>query len=252
MARRQMSQEQKEAEMKWSNAESAYLVGDYETARKLYLTIVRQYDGTHYALKALVRIGDVYRTQKSYKQAIEFYRRMVGRYQQLDRRERADVRDDYIRARYQIGATYYDQKQYRRVFGEFRRFIQEFPESKYANVAYFLIGESHVANKNFRAAIQSFDSVGTAQGAGTAGELPSVSPGDMLYVQVRDPDMRTAGVNRLIKVRLTTSAGDLERVYLQPRGIRSAIYVGKIKTKLGTPAAPRRWRNCGRWKWTGT
>ena len=232
---RRRREQQKGAEMKWANAESSYLVGDYDTARKLYLTIVRQFAETDYALKALGRIGDVYRSQKSYKQAIEFYRRMVDGYRRLDTEARKRLREDYIRARYQIGATYYDQKQYRRVFGELRRFLQDFPDSKYANVAYFLIGESHVANDNFRAAIQAFDLVGTAQGAGADRELPAISPGDMLYVQVEDPDMRTAGVGRLIRARLTTTSGDLERVYLQPRGIRSAIYVGKIKTKLGAP-----------------
>jgi outer membrane protein assembly factor BamD (BamD/ComL family) len=232
---RRRKEEQKEAEMKWSNAESSYLVGDYDTARKLYLTIIRQFAETDYALKALGRIGDVYRSQKSYKQAVEFYRRMTSRYQDLEPEAQKRLREDYIRARYQIGATYYDQKEYRRVFGELRRFLQDFPDSKYANVAYFLIGESHVASDNFRAAIQAFDLVGTAQGSGAEGDLPAVSPGDMLYVQVEDPDMRTAGVGRLIKARLTTSAGDLERVYLQPRGIHSAMYVGKIKTKLGAP-----------------
>ena len=65
--------------------------------------------------------------------------------------------------------------------------------------------------------------------------MPAVSPGDMVYVQIKDLDMRAAGVNQIIKARLTTSSGDLERVYLQPRGIRSAIYVGKIKTALGSP-----------------
>lgn len=228
----------KEAKMKWSNAESSYLTQNYDTARKLYLEIAKNYPDTNYGVRALGRIGDVYLAQEQYGQAIDFFRRMTTKYEELDpkRQKNEDVREAYIRTRYQIGAAYYDQKKYRRVFGTLRRFIKDFPGSKYADVAYFLIGESHLANKNYRSAIEAFDSVGTAQGSKKGKEqMPAVSPGEMLHMQVQDPDMRAAGMRETLQVRVKSSSGDVEKIYLTPRGLKSSKFVGHIRTTLGAP-----------------
>jgi len=236
LAGRERQEEDEEAELQWSNAETAYLIKDHDTARKLYLAIVRQYPDSDYGVRALARIGDVYRAQKTHKQAIEFYQKMVTKYRGLGPEQKERLLDDYVRTRYLIGATYYDEKNYRRVFGEMRRFIQDFPDSQYANVAYFLIGESHIASQNFRAAIKAFDSVGTARQTAQQGGLEAlISPGDLLYVQVEDPDMRTAAMGQIIKVRVTTTSGDVENIMLSPKGIGSPLFVGNIKTCLGVP-----------------
>ncbi|MFP4028073.1 MAG: tetratricopeptide repeat protein [Candidatus Brocadiia bacterium] len=232
---REREGEEKKAKLKWSNAESAYLVREYETARKLYLAILQRFPKTNFAVRALARIGDVYRSEKSFKQAVEFYRRMIKRYETLPLERQEELRKEMIRARYMIGAAYYEQKNYRKVFSEFRRFIQDFPDSKYTNVAYFLIGQSHLANENFRAAIKAFDSVGTVRGLGHQSEETLISPGDLLYVQVEDADMRSAGLGERIKVQVTTTAGDLERVFLKPKGLGSPLFIGNIKTRLGKP-----------------
>jgi len=232
---RERERENQKAELEWTNAESAFLVNDFETARKIYLTIVRHYPTSDYYLRSLARIGDVYRAEKSFPQAIEFYRKVLADYAKLDREQQKRLEEHMIRVRYMIGATYYEQKNYRQAFGELRAFIQDFPDSKYANVAYFLIGQSHLANKNYRAAIDAFESVGTAQGVGKREGKMVISPGNTLYVQVRDPDMRTAAQGQMVKVQIKTTRGDMETLLLKPKGIGSDLFVGNIKTRLGSP-----------------
>lgn len=232
---RERERENQKAELEWTNAESAFLVNDFETARKIYLTIVRHYPTSDYCLRSLARVGDVYRAEKFFPQAIEFYRNVLAHYAKLDREQQKRLEEHMIRVRYMIGATYYEQKNYRQVFGELRAFIQNFPDSKYANVAYFLIGQSHLANNNYRAAIGAFESVGTAQGVGKSEMEMLISPGDTLYVQVRDPDMRTAAQGQMVKVQIKTSRGDMETLLLKPKGIGSDLFVNSIKTRLGSP-----------------
>ncbi len=232
---RQREKENQKAELEWTDAESAFLVNDFDTARKTYMAIVRQYATTDYAMRSLARIGDVYRAEKAFPQAIEFYRNVVGNYGKLERQQQERLKDDLTRVRYLIGATYYEQKNYRLAFGELRAFIQDFPDSKYANVAYFLIGQGHLANNNFRAALGAFESVGTAQGVEEHSAKTVISPGDTLYIQVRDPDMRTAAVGQMVKIAIRTTSGDMETLLLKPKGIGSDLFVGNIKTRLGSP-----------------
>lgn len=233
---RQSKRQEEEAEAKWSNAESAYMVRDLDLARQYYNELRQDFPNTVYGIKALMRIGDVYREQSSYSQALEFYRRMTNRYKDLEEDDRKEeLEEDYIRTRYQIGATYYEQEKYRNVFSELRSFVREFPESEYANPAYFLIGEAHLNNDNYRAAIEAFDLVGTARGARHADKLAAVSPGDMFYVQVEDADLRANVGNRIITARVTTESGDTESVFLEQRGVESGLFVGQIQTKLGPP-----------------
>jgi len=232
---RERERENQRAELEWTNAESAFLVNDMNTARKIYLTIFRHYPTSDYAFRSLARIGDVYRAEKTFSQAIEFYRKVLVMYAKLERDQQKRLEEHMIRVRYMIGATYYEQKNYPQAFGELRAFIQHFPDSKYANVAYFLIGQSHLANKNYRAALAAFESVGTAQGVDKGTQEMVISPGDTLYVQVRDPDMRTAAQGQMVKVQIKTSRGDMETLLLKPKGIGSDLFVNNIKTRLGKP-----------------
>jgi len=210
-------------------------VNDKETARKLYLTIIRLYPTSDYALRALARVGDVYRSDRQYLQAVDFYRKVAANYSRLEREQQERLEEVHVRVRYMIGATYYDQKNYRLAFGELRAFIQHFPDSKYANVAYFLIGQSHLVNKNYRAALGAFEAVGTAQGAGEQARKTVIAPGGTLYIQVRDPDMRTAAQGQMVKIQLKTTRGDMETLLLKPKGIGSDVFVSNIKTRLGSP-----------------
>lgn len=229
--RRQMRSREDEAEAAYRNAETAFLVGEYDKAIEEYLAVSREYEDTSYRMRAVSRIGDVYYRQKNYERAVSYYQRALRIPSEPWWPE--DVRESYARADYMIGVCYFDQGALNQAFAHFRRFVRSYPESQFLDRAYDFIGRGNMQLERYGQAIEAFRMVGTAQLQRQARN--TISPGEDLYVRVTDADIGLASRGAAVQVRLTTTGGDEEILHLTPLGLGSPVFLGTIRTRLGPP-----------------
>ena len=229
--RRQMKDREDTAGAAFKNAETAFLVGEYDKAIEEFLNVGREFQDTSFRMKSVMRVGDVYYQQKKFDRAISYYQRALKVPAELWWPE--ESAEDYARADYMIGVCYFDQKSMDRAFAHFRKFVQKHPASKLLDRAYDFIGRGNLDMKRYGQAIEAFRMVGTASLSKQARR--TVSPGEELYVRVVDADVGLATRNSMIPVRITTTSGDEERLDLKSLGIGSPVFLATIKTRLGTP-----------------
>ncbi len=229
--RRQMKAREDEAEATYKNAETAFLVGEYDKAIEEYLAVSKEYDDTSFRMRAVCRVGDVYYKQKKFERAVSYYQRSLKIPSELWWPE--DVKESYARADYMIGVCYYDQKAMNQAFAHFRRFVKTYPDSAFVDRAYDFIGRGNMEMERYGQAIEAFGMVGTAKLEKETRR--TISPGEDLYVRVTDADVGLASKGTALVVRLNTTAGDQEILNLSPLGLGSPVFLGTIKTRLGAP-----------------
>ncbi|MBS3762974.1 MAG: tetratricopeptide repeat protein, partial [Planctomycetes bacterium] len=233
--RRQMESREEEAQAAYKNAETAFLVGQYDKAIEEFLAVAREYDDTSYRMRAVLRVGDVFYRQKKYERAISYYQRALR--VPSEPWWPQDSVEDYARADYMIGVCYFDQGSLNPAFAHFRRFVKKHPTSKLVDRAYDFIGRGNMRMERYGQAIEAFRMVGTARLEKKARR--TISPGEDLYLRVTDADVGLASKQGKIPVRLSTSSGDKERVELESLGLGSPTFLGTIRTRLGAPRLTR-------------
>ena len=232
---RQMKEREDAAAGAFKNAETAFLVGEYDKAIEEFLSVGKEYQDTSYRMKSVLRVGDVYYHQKKFERCISYYQRALKIPSELWWPE--ESAEDYARADYMIGVCYFDQKAMDRAFAHFRRFVQKYPNSQLIDRAYDFIGRGNLDMKRYGQAIEAFRMVGTASLGKQARR--TVSPGEDLYIRVVDADVGLATKHTEIPVRITTTGGDEELLDLKCLGIGSPIFLATIKTRLGAPRLTR-------------
>ena len=229
--RRQMKDREDTAASAFKNAETAFLVGEFDKAIEEFLSVGREFQDTSFRMKSVLRVGDVYYHQKKFDRAVSYYQRSLKIPAELWWPEESV--EDYARADYMIGVCYFDQRSMDRAFAHFRRFVQRHPASKLLDRAYDFIGRGNMDMKRYGQAIEAFRMVGTASLGKQARR--TVAPGEELYIRVVDADVGMATKHSMIPVRITTTAGDDERLDLKSLGIGSSVFLATIKTRLGSP-----------------
>jgi TolA-binding protein len=210
-------------------------VGQYDKAIEEFLAVAREYDDTSYRMRAVMRVGDVYYRQQEYERAISYYQRALRVPSEPWWPE--DSKEDYARSDYMIGVCYFDQHSFNPMFAHFRRFVKKYPDSQFVDQAYNFIGRGNMQMDRYGQAIEAFQMVGTASLTKKAGG--TIAPGEDLYLRVTDEDVGLASKQGRLAVRLKTSSGDKEMVYLESLGLGSPVFLGTIKTRLGAPRLTR-------------
>ena len=230
-----MKEREDTASLAYKNAETAFLVGEYDKAIEEFLSVSREYQDTSYRQSAVGRVGDVYYRQKKYDRAISYYQRSLKVPGELWWPE--DSVENYARADYMIGVCHFDQDAMNRAFAHFRRFVQRHPESRLVDRAYDFIGRGNMKMKRYGQAIDAFRMVGTARLKRQMRR--TVAPGEELYVRVVDADVGLASRHATLPVRIKTTSGDDEVMALSSLGLGSPIFLGTIRTRLGAPRLTR-------------
>ena len=228
---RQMKEREDTAGAAFKNAETAFLVGEYDKAIEEFLSVSREFQDTSYRMRAVMRVGDVYYRQKKYDRAVSYYQRSLKVPSELWWPD--DTPEHYARADYMIGVCYFDEKAMNRAFAHFRRFVQKHPTSKLVDRAFDFIGRGNMSMERYGQAIEAFKMVGTASISKEARR--TISPGEELYVRVLDPDVGMATRHGVVPVVVKTTSGDEERMDLRSLGLGSPAFLGTIKTRLGAP-----------------
>lgn len=231
LADRAKSATNERAEPLFRAAETTYLVGDLERASDLYQRVIDAGAGSLFTVRATARMGDCAYELKKFDAAVNLYRRAS---QSTTGVTDADELAAAVRAEFMIGQSHLAARQYPQAFSQFRRFIDRHSDHALANKAYRAIGDAHLAQGQYTQALQAYRMVGTVMNRQSAA-AHRVSPGSRLYMRVNDADVNIGDTLRPVTVIVRTTAGDEERVTLQPTGLRSPVFIGSIATELGKP-----------------
>ena len=113
-----------------------------------------------------------------------------------------------------------------------RRITAEFPDSPFANDAWFEIGQLHFKAKRWVRAQEAFRRVGTAVPKGEDGKLAVFAEaGQCLYACVDDRDIAVAiQQGRKMQVKISAASGDSETLELQPFGADGLSALASVPT----------------------
>ncbi len=99
-----------------------------------------------------------------------------------------DVRGLFLEGLFLTGQAYYNTRQFDMAFPPLRRITRDFPNTSWANQAFYYIGMCHYAKGNWNRAIEALSLVGTfVDPESPAVEL--VEAGRRFYVRIEDGDL---------------------------------------------------------------
>ena len=123
-------------------------------------------------------------------------------------------------------------RNYSSAFSTLRQISSRYPNTVWANQAYYYIGLSHFAQSHWSKAIKALSLVGTFIDPESP-EVQFVEAGRRFYIKLEDLDLPILHrQDKEITVTLKSESGDREVVTCVPLAGKSAIFLGSIATQL--------------------
>jgi outer membrane protein assembly factor BamD (BamD/ComL family) len=203
-----------------------------ERAVKMLETVTERYPKDPIRFEAFLVLGKHYLKKHKELEAITSFRKLKGLHKAGETLT-GHNRGLYLQSLYHTGVAFYQLRQYGKAFPVLRRITNEFPNTIWANQAYYFIGRSHFALSNWNKAIDSLNYVGTfVTDEGDA--LDCVEAGRTFFVKIEDADLPTQHrLGKQITVRLSTGSGDRETAICSPLGEDSEVFIGSLSTEVG-------------------
>ena len=126
---------------------SHYRLNDFPKAIDAFERLILSYPSGKFSFDARLRLGDCYFQQKDYKKAAGAYRAVIRLFA---KNEGADY------AVYQLGQTYYRSGDHEQATDQFAVLLKTYPKSDLADDAQFAIGWVKFQRKDFLGAIRDF------------------------------------------------------------------------------------------------
>lgn len=188
-----------------------------------HLDLGRHYVAVRDQTKAVESLGSLYAIKSSRRDADGKVAELTGK----------DL-DIYLEGVYLTGVAYFHARRYSGAFASFRELTSNYPNSVWANQAYYYIGMSHYAQENWSKAIENLGLVGTFIDPDSPA-VEYVEAGHRFYVKILDKDLSVLNMlNQEVTVSLQSASGDHETLVCTPQRNDTTIYVGSILTSLGT------------------
>ncbi len=208
--------------------------GETERGVKMLETVLDQYPTSDIRYKVWLLLGKHFLQQHQHMRAVNYLRNL----RPLDDGQtelRGEKLDLYLESLYLTGVAYFQMRQYGSSFPALRKITNDFPNTVWANQAYYYIGLCHFAQENWNKAIEALSVVGTfVDPDGPATEY--VEAGRRFYVKVTDQDLPV--LHRLgqpVKLTVKARSGDEATIDCIPLAGDSDIFIGSIATELGVP-----------------
>ncbi len=201
---------------------------------KMLETVIEQYPDLDLRHTAHLRLGRYQLSHSEFDEALRHLRYL--RELEVDGKAPVgEMREVYLEGLYLTGVTHFSQQQYPSAFPVLRKITNDYPNTVWANQAYYYIGMCHFMQRNWDKAIRNLSLVGTFIDP----DSPSaeyVEAGRRFYVKVEDGDLPV--LSRLGKdthVEVVTGSGDVERIRMIPMAAGGSVYIGSIATAIGSP-----------------
>jgi TolA-binding protein len=232
--REAVSEDERIARMRLDKAEELLAIREYDRGVKMLESVVKQFPDTKARNKAYLSLGKHFLDRHQYPKAIDYFRplwRLKRHGEKLD----AETREVFLEAMYLTGVSYFNIRQYSAAFPVLRKITSGFPNTVWANQAYYYIGLCHFAQSNWSKAIRALSLVGTFVDPDSP-TTKYVEAGHRFYVKIADADLpilHRMGEETTIKVE--TSRGDVETVKINPLSLDRAMFIGWVPTEIGEP-----------------
>ena len=149
-----------------------------------------------------------------------------------------EAREVFLESQYLIGVANFHASNYDQCFSSLRVITADFPNTVWANQAYYYIGMSHFVQRNWSKAIRYLSLVGTS--VDTDSEAASlVEAGRRMFIKINDTDLPIESrLNRPSAVEIRSAkSGDRERTGFAELSRQQGAYIASLPTVLG-PAQP--------------
>ncbi|NQT92272.1 MAG: tetratricopeptide repeat protein [Lentisphaerae bacterium] len=213
-------------------AEDLVEAGERDRGVKMLETIIQQYPKSKTRFKAYLALGRNSFEQREFKEAID-HMRNLGKLKNPEKPIEGEDREMYLEGLYITGVSHFQLRQHSAAFSVLRKITDKYPNTVWANQAYYYIGMAHFAQEHWNKAIKSLSLVGTFVDPDSVA-LEFVEAGHRFHVKISDADLPILHrLGREIKVELTTKSGDKETVVCSPLAGNSDIFLGSVSSDLG-------------------
>lgn len=218
--------------------------GEHERAANALRNLLDQYPDSAIRHKVNLEIGrHILERESNVDAAIEHFRRVADIKEGLEEEQelRGDDLDIYLESLYLTGTAHYQVGNYSKLFPVLRQITAEYPNSVWANQAYYYIGMAHFLQRNWGKAIRYLQMVGTFVDP-EASTAAYVEAGHRLFIKVEDGDLPIIeDLGGGGAVEITTASGDRAELQLVPLSRSQSVYMATIGTEMGTaiPDDPR-------------
>jgi TolA-binding protein len=209
--------------------------GERDRGIKMIETVIAQFPASRSVYPACLTLGRHYiRANEKLPEAIGY----LNRLRPLEPENKLALGEDrewFLEAMYLTGMAYFQTRQYTRAFPVLRHITSKYPNTLWANQAYYYIGMCHFAQENWSKAIEALSLVGTFVDP----DSPTISfaeAGRRFYVKVEDADFPVMlKMGKKITMKLATDAGDKETVECALLTPDAQILICSIPTAIGVP-----------------
>jgi len=200
----------------------------------MFETVIEQYPKSPIRFQAYLALGKHYLDARQYDLAVDYLRNIENLPRGNETLEGED-RQRYLEGLYLTGVAHFHQRQYGSAFSVLRKITNNYPDSVWANKAYYYIGMSHFAQSHWDNAIKALSQVGAFIDPDSP-TLAFAEAGHRFHVRVTDGDLPVLrSLGRDIVVTATTASGDEETVACRPMSTRQDVFMGSILTDPGPP-----------------
>ena len=206
--------------------------GERDRGVKMIERVLEQYPTSRMVYPACLALGKHYIGANQQLEAIGFLNRLRV-LEPAEALAQGEDRELFLEATYLTGVALFQTRQYAKAFPVLRHITSKYPNTVWANQAYYYIGMCHFAQQNWNQAIEALSLVGTfvdPQSPTTA----YAEAGRRFYVKVEDADFPIMlAMGKKVSVKIETGSGDKEEVECIPLTSDSLILVGSIPTDIG-------------------
>ena len=203
-----------------------------ERGVKLIETLVDQYPKSPIRYQAYLALGKYYLDSHQQPKAITALRQLKD----LERNEgelNADDKELYLESLYLTGVAYFQTRQFNAATPILRKITTQYPNTIWANQAYYYIGMCHFTQGRWSQTIEALSLVGTFVDPDSS-STEYVEAGSRFYVKVTDADLPVLSrLGKEVTVTLKTEHGDKETITLTPLASGSDTFIGSIPTEVG-------------------
>ncbi len=208
-------------------------LGERDRGVKMLETVIEQNPQSKIRFKAYLALGRHYLELRENDRAVEKLRYVSKLKKNDDEELDPKELDMYLEALYLSGVANFNSRQFPAAFSVLRKITGEYPNTVWANQAYYYIGMAHFAQEHWSKAINNLNLVGTFIDPQSP-EVKFVEAGHRFFVKISDGDLPVLKrLGKHVEAEVKAASGDKETVVCSPQVGAEDIFVGSVRTEIG-------------------